>query len=85
MNLKTELYPPFHVPASGVLELEKTKALYRDLLSVYDKLILPTHASYHVQYCVFYLCSFRLVSTRAPSDCEERFDLLVRSQVKHTI
>ncbi|XP_012682722.2 RNA polymerase I-specific transcription initiation factor RRN3 [Clupea harengus] len=45
---------------NGVLELEKTKALYRDLLSVYDKLILPTHASYHVQYCVFYLCSFRL-------------------------
>uniref|UniRef100_A0A667YGE2 RRN3 homolog, RNA polymerase I transcription factor n=1 Tax=Myripristis murdjan TaxID=586833 RepID=A0A667YGE2_9TELE len=33
--------------------------LYRDLLSVFDKLILPTHASSHVQYTVFYLCSFR--------------------------
>lgn len=45
---------------NGVLELEKTKALYRDLMAVFDKLILPTHASCHVQYCVFYLCSFRL-------------------------
>ncbi|XP_030646078.1 RNA polymerase I-specific transcription initiation factor RRN3 [Chanos chanos] len=45
---------------NGTLELEQTKALYRDLLSVFDKLILPTHASCHVQYTVFYLCSFRL-------------------------
>ncbi|XP_063071035.1 RNA polymerase I-specific transcription initiation factor RRN3 [Engraulis encrasicolus] len=45
---------------NGVLELERTKALYRDLLGVFDKLILPTHASYHVQYCVFYLSSLRL-------------------------
>ncbi|XP_076122362.1 RNA polymerase I-specific transcription initiation factor RRN3 [Alosa pseudoharengus] len=45
---------------NAVLELERTKALYRDLLAVFDKLILPTHASCHVQYCVFYLCSFRL-------------------------
>lgn len=43
--------------------MEKTKDLYRDLLSVFDKLILPTHASYHVQYTLFYLCSFRMVST----------------------
>uniref|UniRef100_A0AAQ4RBH4 RRN3 homolog, RNA polymerase I transcription factor n=1 Tax=Gasterosteus aculeatus aculeatus TaxID=481459 RepID=A0AAQ4RBH4_GASAC len=44
----------------GFLQVEKTKDLYRDLLSVFDKLILPTHASYHVQYTLFYLCSFRM-------------------------
>lgn len=48
---------------SGTLHVERTKELYRDLLSVFDKLILPTHASCHVQYTLFYLCSFRLVST----------------------
>lgn len=47
----------------GTLHVERTKELYRDLLSVFDKLILPTHASCHVQYMLFYLCSFRLVST----------------------
>ncbi|KAM8824991.1 RNA polymerase I-specific transcription initiation factor RRN3 isoform 1-T1 [Synchiropus picturatus] len=47
---------------NGVLHTERTKELYRDLLSIFDKLILPTHACAHVQYLVFYLCSFRLVS-----------------------
>uniref|UniRef100_A0AAY4CAQ9 RRN3 homolog, RNA polymerase I transcription factor n=1 Tax=Denticeps clupeoides TaxID=299321 RepID=A0AAY4CAQ9_9TELE len=45
---------------NGSLELERTKALYRDLMYVFDKLVLPTHASSHVQYSVFYLCSIRL-------------------------
>ncbi|XP_023677431.1 RNA polymerase I-specific transcription initiation factor RRN3 isoform X2 [Paramormyrops kingsleyae] len=45
---------------NGSLHLEHTKALYRDLVSVFDKLILPTHASCHVQFLLFYLCSFRL-------------------------
>lgn len=44
--------------------MEQTKDLYKDLVCVFDKLILPTHASCHVQYALFYLCSFRLVSTR---------------------
>ncbi|KAG9330633.1 hypothetical protein JZ751_023549 [Albula glossodonta] len=47
-------------PAGGSVELECTKSLYRDLVSVFDKLVLPTHASCHVQYSLFYLCSFRL-------------------------
>lgn len=42
--------------------MEQTKDLYRDLMSVFDKLVLPTHASSHVQFILFYLCSFRLVS-----------------------
>lgn len=53
----------FMFSLSGSLHVERTKELYRDLLSVFDKLILPTHASCHVQYTLFYLCSFRLVST----------------------
>ncbi|KAG7220117.1 hypothetical protein INR49_000993 [Caranx melampygus] len=49
----------------GSLHVERTKELYRDLLSVFDKLILPTHASCHVQYTLFYLCSFRLALAEA--------------------
>jgi len=52
----------FFVPISlGSLDIEKTKALYRDLVCVFDKVVLPTHASCHVQYYIFYLCSFHLV------------------------
>lgn len=47
------------------LEVERTKELYRDLMAVFDKLILPTHASCHVQYALFYLCSFRLALAEA--------------------
>lgn len=52
----------FLLDFSGSLHVERTKELYRDLLSIFDKLILPTHASCHVQYILFYLCSFKLVS-----------------------
>ena len=41
--------------------MARTKELFRHMLSIFDKLILPTHASCHVQYVLFYLCSFRLV------------------------
>uniref|UniRef100_A0A8C3GTB2 RRN3 homolog, RNA polymerase I transcription factor n=1 Tax=Corvus moneduloides TaxID=1196302 RepID=A0A8C3GTB2_CORMO len=44
----------------GKLDISNTKDLYRDLVSVFDKLILPTHASCHVQYFMFYICSFKL-------------------------
>uniref|UniRef100_A0A673VSK7 RRN3 homolog, RNA polymerase I transcription factor n=1 Tax=Salmo trutta TaxID=8032 RepID=A0A673VSK7_SALTR len=43
----------------------RTKDLYKDLVCVFDKLILPTHASCHVQYALFYLCSFRLALAEA--------------------
>ncbi|XP_061702356.1 RNA polymerase I-specific transcription initiation factor RRN3 isoform X1 [Syngnathoides biaculeatus] len=49
----------------GTLHTDKTKELYRDLLSVFDKLILPTHALCHIQYMIFYLCSFRLALAEA--------------------
>lgn len=41
----------------GKLDWEATKKLYRDLLSVFDKLILPTHATCHVQFLLFHVCS----------------------------
>ncbi|KAM7372520.1 hypothetical protein PAMP_009682 [Pampus punctatissimus] len=50
---------------NGSFHAEKSKELYRELLSVFDKLILPTHASCHVQYTLFYLCSFRLALAEA--------------------
>ncbi|XP_021414178.2 RNA polymerase I-specific transcription initiation factor RRN3 [Oncorhynchus mykiss] len=50
---------------NSCLDVERTKDLYKDLVGVFDKLILPTHASCHVQYALFYLCSFRLALAEA--------------------
>ncbi|XP_058425990.1 RNA polymerase I-specific transcription initiation factor RRN3 isoform X2 [Diceros bicornis minor] len=44
----------------GKIDNNKTKDLYRDLVTIFDKLLLPTHASCHVQFFMFYLCSFKL-------------------------
>ncbi|XP_029326598.1 RNA polymerase I-specific transcription initiation factor RRN3 [Mus caroli] len=44
----------------GKIDSNKTKDLYRDLISIFDKLLLPTHASCHVQFFMFFLCSFKL-------------------------
>ncbi|XP_038064414.1 RNA polymerase I-specific transcription initiation factor RRN3-like [Patiria miniata] len=40
-------------------QLEEARLLHRHLLQVFDKVILPTHASSHVQFLLFYFCSFR--------------------------
>ncbi|XP_072224911.1 RNA polymerase I-specific transcription initiation factor RRN3 [Leuresthes tenuis] len=53
---------------NGSFHVERTKELYKDLLNVFDKLILPTHASSHVQYTMFYLCSFKLALAEAYLD-----------------
>ncbi|XP_030066944.1 RNA polymerase I-specific transcription initiation factor RRN3 [Microcaecilia unicolor] len=45
---------------NGEIDLSKAKDLYRDLLAVFDKLILPTHACCSMQFCMFYICSFKL-------------------------
>ncbi|XP_054309518.1 RNA polymerase I-specific transcription initiation factor RRN3 isoform X5 [Pongo pygmaeus] len=44
----------------GQVDNGKTKDLYRDLINIFDKLLLSTHASCHVQFFMFYLCSFKL-------------------------
>ncbi|XP_054713372.1 RNA polymerase I-specific transcription initiation factor RRN3-like [Uloborus diversus] len=41
------------------LNWEATKKLYKELLTVFDKVILPTHGSCHVQYLMFYVCSLK--------------------------
>ncbi|CAJ1075368.1 RNA polymerase I-specific transcription initiation factor RRN3 isoform X1 [Xyrichtys novacula] len=51
--------------ANGCPSVESIRELYKDLLNVFDKVILPTHSSCHVQYILFYLCSFRLTLAEA--------------------
>ncbi len=46
--------------ANDKLDWEATKKLYRELLHVFDRVILPTHASGHVQFFMFYICSFHI-------------------------
>lgn len=41
---------------------EEMKILFRDFLNVFNKILLPTHDSSHVQYLLFYLCSYHSVS-----------------------
>ena len=50
------------------LSLDKVDAvsaqkLLRDILDVFDVVLLPTHASRYVQFVVFYICSFGEVET----------------------
>uniref|UniRef100_A0A2K5EKW9 RNA polymerase I-specific transcription initiation factor RRN3 n=1 Tax=Aotus nancymaae TaxID=37293 RepID=A0A2K5EKW9_AOTNA len=44
----------------GKADNSKMKDLYRNLINIFDKHLLPTHASCHVQFLMFYLCSFKL-------------------------
>jgi hypothetical protein len=41
---------------------EQTKYLFRDLLNIFNKILLPTHDSSHVQFLIFYICSFHTVN-----------------------
>ncbi|KAL3270008.1 hypothetical protein HHI36_009065 [Cryptolaemus montrouzieri] len=41
------------------LEWGRTEVLYRDLLQVFDAVILPTYNCHHVQFCWFVLCGFK--------------------------
>ncbi|CAF0776909.1 unnamed protein product [Rotaria sp. Silwood1] len=43
---------------NGTVNYEQTKSLFRDLLSIFNKILLPTHDSSHVQFLIFYICSF---------------------------
>ena len=50
---------------SDDLQWEATKTLYREMLLVFEKIILPTYASCHVQFIMFYLCSLKPVSSQS--------------------
>ncbi|KAF7267870.1 RNA polymerase I-specific transcription initiation factor RRN3 homolog Tif-IA [Rhynchophorus ferrugineus] len=49
----------------GNLDWSKTKNLYRDLVSVFDKVVLPTYGTHHVQFIMFVLCSLKPALTEA--------------------
>ncbi|CAF3535554.1 unnamed protein product, partial [Rotaria sp. Silwood2] len=46
---------------NGVVNYQETKLLFKDLLNVFNKILLPTHDSSHVQFLIFYVCSFHTV------------------------
>lgn len=54
-----------HNPKTGELIWDKTKALYQDIISVFDKVILPTYNTHHVQYIMFLMCYFKSTITEA--------------------
>lgn len=45
-----------HLPANGS---DAADRMFRLLLNLFDKQILPTHNTHHVQFLLFYLCSFK--------------------------
>ncbi|XP_066291736.1 RNA polymerase I-specific transcription initiation factor RRN3-like isoform X1 [Branchiostoma lanceolatum] len=44
---------------TGELQAQPTIEMFRHLLTAFEKLLLPTHASCHVQFLVFYIASLR--------------------------
>lgn len=66
---------------TGECDWEATKKLYREMLLVFDRLILPTHASCHVQFILFYLCSTKTVSTSGSNLTQ--YTLILAAQVLH--
>lgn len=45
---------------TGELYWDKAKSLYQTLMTVFDKVILPTYNSHHVQFPLFFFCSFKI-------------------------
>lgn len=45
----------------GTVNYEEAKSLFRDLLNIFNKILLPTHDSSHVQFLLFYICSLHTV------------------------
>lgn len=43
----------------GTLIWDKTKSFYSDLSKIFEDVILPTHATHHVQFLIFYFLSFK--------------------------
>ncbi|CAN8030202.1 unnamed protein product [Ixodes persulcatus] len=44
---------------SSSIDWDKTKVVFKDFLTVFDKIVLPTHKCCHLQFLLFYLCSLR--------------------------
>ncbi|GIY87873.1 RNA polymerase I-specific transcription initiation factor RRN3 [Caerostris darwini] len=41
------------------LNWENTKKLYKEMLTIFDMIVLPTQGSCHVQYLLFYICGLK--------------------------
>ncbi|KRT84891.1 hypothetical protein AMK59_856 [Oryctes borbonicus] len=48
-----------HNTETSEIEWAKTKRVYQDIISVFDKVILPTYNLHHVQFIMFLLCSLK--------------------------
>lgn len=38
-----------------------TSNTYKLLMDIFEKIILPTHNSHHIQFIMFYYCSFKVI------------------------
>ncbi|XP_066147081.1 RNA polymerase I-specific transcription initiation factor RRN3 [Euwallacea fornicatus] len=43
----------------GDFDWDKTKKVYQAVLTAFDKLVLPTYASHHIQFVMFALCALK--------------------------
>ncbi|XP_074030312.1 RNA polymerase I-specific transcription initiation factor RRN3 homolog Tif-IA [Leptinotarsa decemlineata] len=50
---------------SGEPNWEQTKKLYHDMIVIFEKIILPTYDTHHVQFIMFLLCSYNIAVTEA--------------------
>lgn len=47
----------------GELDWDKTKNAFFELMTIFDQVILPTHDTHHVQFVMFFICSFNSTLT----------------------
>ncbi|XP_034942157.1 RNA polymerase I-specific transcription initiation factor RRN3 [Chelonus insularis] len=50
---------------NNALNMENVKKIYLELLQIFEKTILPTYASHHVQFIMFYICSVKTAVAEA--------------------
>ncbi|KAL1506194.1 hypothetical protein ABEB36_005599 [Hypothenemus hampei] len=49
----------------GEVDLERVTSIYNQILTAFDKVILPTYGSHHIQFIMFYLCSINSTVTES--------------------
>ncbi|CAG9821895.1 unnamed protein product [Phaedon cochleariae] len=54
-----------HDANTGEVDWEKTKTLYHNMIPVFEKIILPTYNTHHVQYVMFLICCFKATIAEA--------------------
>lgn len=43
----------------GELDWDKTKNIFFEMMTVFDQVVLRTHDTHHVQFAMFFICSFK--------------------------